>query len=159
MNLQTTLFRMGIGTWIEDIPTLLPTPAAVTVPIGQTMPSNVGFIYGISTYADGVDSENQTLISTVQSQLIFMTLQDGPTQFIQKVRLSDLLNEVAGSPVVRAEKFTPVAIPAFDLSKSFYQNPTSVAGAVIRLKLWYIQKDTWNKLKEHFTFDQSRPKK
>lgn len=158
MEIQTVLFRMGIGTWATDLITIMPTPASVKFDIGKNLPTDVGFIYGISTYADGTDPDGNALISTAQAQNIYITLRDGSTNFFEQVRMSDLLNEFAGSPVVRPEKYIPVAIPAFDLSKSFYQNPVAFAGPTIRLKLWYIQLDDWNKVKGEFKINPSYKK-
>jgi len=157
MDIQTLLFKLGIGTWVEDITTLLPAVASPTVQIGNTLPTNVGFIYGLSTYADSVDPDGNTLITSAQAMTIYLVLKDGPTEFIQYIRMDDLLNIVAGSPLVRNQKFTSVNIPAFDLSKSYYKNPSSVLNATIRLKLWYIQANDWKQIKQHFTFDSQRP--
>jgi len=153
MEIQTVLFRMGIGTWSTDMVTIMPNPASPKFQIGKNLPTDVGFIYGLTTYADGTDPDGNTLISTAQAQNIYITLQDGATQFFEQIRMSDLLNEFAGSPIVRGEKFLPVAIPAFDLSKSYYQNPNSYVTATIRLKLWYIQMNDWNRVKDHFSIN------
>jgi hypothetical protein len=151
MNIQSILFKMGIGTWVSDIITPVPSPIASTnFQVGKTLPTDVGFIYGLSVYADGVDSQNNPLISTTQAQNLFLCLQDGPTQFMEDIRLSDLLNEFAGSPVVRPDKFTPVNIAKFDLSKSSYKNPLSFTSGVIHLKIWYVNSRDWAHLKTQF---------
>lgn len=151
MDITSIIFQCGFATYVEDVVTPLPTSAAATnFQVGKNLPEDVGFIYGLSTYADGLDAEGRTLISTTQAQGIYLTLQEGPTQFIQQVRMDDLLNTFAGSPVVRPQKFTPVNIPVFDLSKSFYSNPNSYFGAntSIHLKLWYINQPDFEKYKK-----------
>lgn len=161
MDITTLLFRMGVSTWVTDIITTLPVNAggagSSTFQIGKTLPENVGFIYGISTYADGVDALNNVLISTVQAQNLYVNFQNGPTVFAEQIRLSDLLNEFAGTPVVRPQKFTQVNIPVFDLSKSYYQNPVLFTAATIHLKLWYVDTADWNGIKKQFTFNPRNP--
>lgn len=157
MDMHSLLFKMGIGTWALDIITALPSTPTTTFQIGKNLPTNIGFIYGMSTYADGTDPDGNTLISTTQAQNIYMTLQNGSTQFFEQIRMDDLLNVYAGSPIVRADKYMPVNIPVFDLSKSFYQNPNSYVNSVIRLKIWYIQLNDWQVIKNHFTFDPQHP--
>lgn len=156
MDITSMLFRYGVTSWVQDIITPLPNPGSTNFQIGKNLPTDVGFIYGLSTYADGTDPDGNTLITTTQAQNIYLTLQNGATQFFSQLRMSDLLNEFAGSPIVRPEKFTPVNIPIFDLSKSFYQNPTTVINAVIRLKLWYIQKNQYDDLVKAGIFNAQR---
>jgi len=154
MDITTKLLEMGVSTWATDIITQLPVPATENFEIGKTLPENVGFIYGISIYADSLDPVGNTLISTTQAQGMYINIRDGATTFFPAMKLSDFLSEVAGSPIVRAEKFVPVNIKAFDLSTSSYSNPNLFTGAFIRLKLWYIQKGEWQRVKKHFTFDK-----
>lgn len=146
MDITTILFNLKIRTYVMDVITVLPSPASIKFEVGKNLPETIGFIYGLSTYADGTDPDGNTLISTTQAQNIYLTLQTGATQFLEQVRLSDLLNEFAGSPVVRPNKYTPVNLPIFDLSKSFYQNPVGYTGTeiAIRLKIWYIEITDWN---------------
>ncbi len=157
MDITTKLFEMGLGTWFQDIITILPTTVSGnTFQIGKQLATDVGFIYGVSTYADGLDADGNTLISTTQAQNLYVTFQTGSTQFFQQLRLSDLLNEFAGSPIVRSEKFMPVSIPTFDLSKSFYSNPAQYSSVApintsIRLKLWYIKMDDWKEIEKNVT--------
>jgi hypothetical protein len=143
MNIQDILFKMGVGTWVIDIITQFPNPASVKFQVGKNLPDNVGFIYGLSTYCDGVDQDANVLMTTTQAQNTFLTLQDGSTQFLEGIRMDDMLNDYAGTVVVNPHKYLPVAIPAFDLSKSFYQNPNGYMGSYIRLKLWFVQKQDW----------------
>lgn len=146
--MEQLLFKLGIASWAQDIITPIPTTAATTFQIGKTLPTNVGFIYGLSTYADGLDPEGNTLITTTQAQGLYLNLQDGATQFFESIRMDDLLNTFAGTPVVRPQKYMPVCIPDFDLSKSVYQNPNSFISGTIRLKIWYVQTKDWKHVKE-----------
>jgi hypothetical protein len=157
-NMNSLLFKLGVATWCTDIITIVPIPNTNIIYIGKTLPTDVGFIYGIATYVDGTkDADGNTPPTTLQAQNIFVTLQTGSTQFISQVKLSDfaneLLNVAANSLQVRDSIFRPVIIPAFDLSKSYFQNPaglvsTSLITVAIRLKLWYIQHDDWEVVKK-----------
>ena len=93
--MEKLLFQLGIGTWVMDIVTAFPATAQSQITIGKTLPTNIGFIYGITSYADGVDALNQPLPSTNQSTQIYLTLQNGSTIFFEKVRLSDFQNDFA----------------------------------------------------------------
>jgi len=153
MNFEGELFKLGVGTWVMDVITQIPNPASTQFNIGQTLPKNVGYIYGLSTYCDGVDTQNVALPTTAQLQALYLTFKNGPAEFFSMVRMSDfsneLLNATSNSYQVRDQKYTPVNIPAFDLSTSFYNNPTSIVGPInIRLKLWYVQLGDWNDIKE-----------
>jgi len=157
MNTQLLFLEYGIGSWVQDFITTLPTsPTGVgssSFEIGKNFPTDMGFIYGLACYADGVDSANNPLITTTQAQNMYLCAKDGATEFITDLRLSDMLNEFAGSPVVRPEKYMPINIPSFDLSKSVYKNPLLFAGTniTIRLKVWYIQTRDWDKIKDKFS--------
>jgi hypothetical protein len=152
MDMQTLLFRMGIGTWTQDFITTFGAIGQSEIIIGQNLPTDIGYIYGMNTYADGVDAQNNPLPSTVNMQNIWLNLKSGSTTFFETRRMSDLLNEFAGTPVVRPEKFIPVSIPRFDLSKSFYANPTAITNVAVHLTLWYVQADAWKEIKQSFNF-------
>lgn len=155
MTLEERLFNLGVPLYTQDIITNIPVQASQTIQIAKTLPTTVGWIFGISVYTDGVDSANNTLISTTQAQNLYMYLQNGPVQFLQEMRLSDFLNDYAGSPIVRIARYFPVNIPGnFDLSTSQFLNPTAIASTanqppiVIRLKLYYIDKTSYKVLEE-----------
>lgn len=152
MNISSYLFKLGCTTWAQDIITSVPNPGKAKFEVGKQLPTDIGFIYGISTVADGLDPDGNALITSAQAQQLYVTFQDGASQFLAQWRLDDLLNNMSGSLVDRADKFTPVNIPTFDISKSFYQNPNVFTTGVIRLKLWYIQMNDWVKIKKEFRF-------
>lgn len=156
MTLEERLFNLGVPLYTQDIITNIPAAATGQIQIAKTLPTTVGWIFGLSTYADGVDSQNNTLITTTQASNLFMYLQNGPNQFIQEMRLTDLLYTYAGNPIVRNTRYWEVNIPGnFDLSTSNFLNPTNIASPaapakpiVIRLKLWYIDKTSYKILEE-----------
>jgi hypothetical protein len=162
MDIEAILFREGIATWLGDIVTSLPADnngaGSQKFQIGKNLATNIGFIYGLSMYADGTDPNGTQLITTTQAQNMYLGLYDGATNFIQYLRLSDLLNEFAGSPIVRAQKYLPVNVPVFDLSQSDYYNPNVYVNATLRLKLWYITNSDFDKLKATGFFRTYKPK-
>jgi hypothetical protein len=138
--------KAGVPSYVTSIITPLPTNGQLTIPIAKTIPQQVGLIFGMAIDADTVDPANNPLITTANAQALYMVLKDGPTEFFQTIRLSDMLNEFAGSPVIRDKKYMPVNILGnFDLSTSFYNNPGLIVSApvpalptVIKLNLWFI---------------------
>jgi len=149
--MREILFKAGIPTYVTSIITPIPTAVQVTLPIAKTIPQQIGLIFGLSIYADTVDPSNNPLITTANAQSLYMVLKDGPTDFFQPVRLSDMLQEFAGVPVIRNEKYLPVNIPGnFDLSTSSYLNPTGIVSAVapalatvIMLDIWFISTEAY----------------
>ena len=163
-NMQEILFKLGVASWCTDIITIFPASATNIIYIGKTLPSDVGFIYGIATYTDGTkDADGNTLPTTLQAQNIFVTLQTGSTQFMSQIRLSDFSNELLNAAnngyQVRDSIYRPVIIPAFDLSKSYFQNPTNVLNVAVRLKLWYIQQDDWDLVKQTMRYHKDLNKR
>lgn len=165
MTIQSMLFRWGITTWQQDIITMLPNTPSTNFQVGKNLPTDVGFIYGLSTYADSQDSDGNQLITTTQAMGIYLSLVNGASTFFNQIRLDDLLNVYAGSPVVKPNQFMPVNLPIFDLSKSNYFNPftysSAVVTTVIHLKLWYIQKSQFDFLvsKGEFSVHKAAPTK
>lgn len=145
------LQKAGVPSYVTTIITPIPTAQQLTIPIAKTIPQQVGLIFGMSIYADTVDPSNNPLITTANAQALYMVLKDGPTEFFQQVRLSDMLQEFAGTPIVRPEKFMPVNIFGnFDLSTSSYVNPGLIVSApvpaqptVIMLDLWFISTEAY----------------
>lgn len=161
MHFEDKLFVLGVSTFITEIVTPFPAPGQPnqTFQVGKTLSEDVGFIYGLSTYADGVDVANIPLPSTTQCQQTFFVAQNGATIFMEPTRLDDMLNVFSGSPVVRPERYYRVNIPRFDISKSYYANPTLITGPInIRLRLHYIQAKDWLRVKEKL-FPSSEEKK
>jgi hypothetical protein len=151
MDIASILFKCGVGTWITDIITIAPvstTPGvgSESFPVGKNLPEDVGFIYGMNVIADGTGPDGSVLPTTTQNQSMYLNLKSGPTNFVENYRMSDLQNDFAGSPNVRIERYMPVAIPSFDLSKSQYINPNLYTGFNIHLYLWYVQTDDWKVL-------------
>lgn len=147
MNFEDKLFSLGVATYMTDVITLIPVTAQTTFQIGKILQQDIGYIYGISSYADSTDETGTALPSTTQMQNLWFQAINGSTLFMQNWRMDDLLNVFAGTPEVRNAHYRRVSIPRFDLSKSQFVNPTGInsgAGNInIHLKLWYIKQADW----------------
>ena len=145
------LMRLGIPTLTTTIYSPLSVAPEQSIKIAQQLPTQIGRIYGMAIYADGVTPDNKALITTSEAALIYLTLKEGMANFLEDLRLDDMLTVFSGAPVTRPVPYLPVNVPnTFDLSTSQYSNPTGiVAGAnnkTIALKLWYISIETYNRL-------------
>ena len=154
MNMEQLLLKLGCVTWTQDIVTQISTSATATQQIGNVMAQNVGFIYGLSIYVDCFLPDNTPSISTAQAQQLYLNLKTGSTEFIQSIRLDDMVTLIAGVVQPRETRYLPVSIPSFDLSKSQYANPTLTgAGNFIALKLWFINNNDWARVKGKLGFE------
>ena len=141
----------GIPTYRTTIFTAIPTDLNSNIPLPKQLPTQIGLIYGVSTQCDTVDPNNRTLITTAQAQNLYLTLKDGATEFFEQVRLDDLLYNFAGVPEPSGKRYLDVRIPGtFDLSTSFFDNPTGIlspapplSAIVIPLTVWYIDRLTY----------------
>lgn len=143
------LLRLGIPTYTTTIYSPLPINAstAQTFDIAKQLPTQIGRIFGMSVYTEGVTPDNKDNITTADAENLYLTFKDGATDFIEDLRLSDLVTNLTNSQ--RQLPYVPVNIPGgFDLSTSFYRNPTAItAGAnnkTVALKLWFISVPTYN---------------
>lgn len=148
-KLWDTLFEYGIDTYVMSLLTPLPVIAETNIPIAKQIPQQVGLIFGLSVYTDTVTPANQPLITTADAENIYLTFKDGPTEFFQPIRLDNLNFTFVGVPNINPQRFMPVNIQGnFDLSTSFYANPTGVASVApavttIMLNLWYISTESY----------------
>lgn len=158
MDIESRLFQLGIGTWETEFITSAPAnpttgAGSPNFEVGKNLPTDVGFIYGLSMDADAIGNDGLPLPTTSQAQNMYIRLKDGGTEFMEPFKLSDLLNELAGSPAVRIKRYMDVAIPRFDLSKSEYVNPLLYTGFNLHLRFWYINTADWAKVGHLFGFD------
>lgn len=159
MELEELFLRLGLVTFTADVVTNIPTQNSNQIQIAKFLQTDIGFIYGLSTYADSTDPQGNTLVSTTQCQNLWLTLKNAATEFGPNIRLDDLLTVFAGTPIVRNQRYLPYRIPCyfkdpvtnemgkhFDISTTYFTNPTGIVSSsntgvppiTIRLKLWYI---------------------
>ena len=154
--LHDIIIKYGIPSYFESIQTDIPTGAGqLNIPIAAILPTQIGRIYGISTYVQMTGAtktaDNKTLITVAQAGLLFLNLKWGATNFIQNLRMSELISEPAGLNAVATPisndngvNYLPVNIPwDFSLDQSSYINPSLINSGTICLNLWYISKQTY----------------
>lgn len=152
MDLLSLLFQKGIATYTTTIYTPIPANPAQSFQIGKDMPLQIGRIFGMAIYTDGLTPDQADLVTSTDAFNLYINLKVGSANFVEEHRLSDMISFVAGVPITtRSNPFMEVNIPdGLDLSTSKYLNPTGiVAGAnnkTIALKLWYIGYETYNQL-------------
>lgn len=125
----------------------LPTAGQLTFEIAKQMPTQIGWIYKMSTYTEGVTPDNKPLISTANANDLYLLFKDGGSEFIASKRLSDLVFQIP-VPVLDAWQCN---IPGnIDLSQSKIQNPTQLVddgtGITIMLNLTYIDWTSYEEL-------------
>jgi hypothetical protein len=155
--MQQLLFKLGIPSYTTTLFTPIPATAVQQIQIAKQLPKSIGRIYGLSIYCDTVTPANDALITTTDAQNMYISLKDGTDLFYENVRLDDMLSTFTGVPSTRPQVYLPVSIQnEVDLSTSYYLNPTGiVAGAnakTIALKLWFIDKPTYNMMLKNKMF-------
>lgn len=159
------LFKLGIPTYTTTIYSSIAATAEVQISIAKQLPTQIGRIYGMATYADSVTPDNKQLITTADASNLYLTFKDGATNFFEDLRLTDLLSEFSGVPATRLTNYLECNIPGgFDLSTSFYTNPTGIVaglnGKTIALKLWYVSVPTYSTmLKKGLVLENANPPK
>lgn len=152
MDFHYWMIKQGIPYYRAAINTQISTENQLNIPLPKQLPTDIGRVFGLSTYCDGFSTDNSPLITSANAQNLYLNLKDGATDFFTPVRLDDLQFNFAGVPD-KGERYLPVNIPRFDLSTSFFINPTGIVSAaspakakVITLNVWYININTYNRL-------------
>lgn len=139
MCVQTDLLQLGVPSYMMSIYITLPTSQQQSFEIAKQMPTQIGWIYGISTYVDGFTPENKPLISNSNAESLYLLFKDGGTEFAASKRLSELVFQ---TPVVERDMWYCNIPGNIDLSQSKIQNPQLLvgtgAGECIMLNLYYI---------------------
>lgn len=148
--MQEILVKTGIPSYVTNIISPIPLSNQLQIPIAKTIPQQIGYIYGLTILTDTSDPQNNNLITLTQAQLLYLVLKDGPTEFFQQIRLDQMVFTPAGFPNLNPNNYMPVNIPGnFDLSTSYYQNPTGVVSVpdnpttTIMLQLWFISTESY----------------
>lgn len=131
------LFKLGIPTYIESVFTSVPDTAEQQFNLPKQMPTQIGWIYGLSIYVGTVTPTNTALITMTDATNLFLVLKSGQSNFIESLRLDDMIfNQATG---VRS-RYLEISVPNdISLDASFYQNPTGIIGPKqIMLNIHYI---------------------
>lgn len=138
MNIHETLLHWGVRTYFDSVDIVL--SGQNEQKFNGELQTDIGFIYGMSTYADTVWQDNSTLITTTQAQNLYLALKNGKVFSVQYIRMDDMLTVFAGSPIIRPTPYIPVNVyhEDFNLKSSFIQNPTLITGPTLVINMWYI---------------------
>lgn len=143
MRIQEHLMQLGLPTYMETIYVPVPGSNQREFGIAKQMPTQIGWIYAISTYVDGVTPENIPLISLANSTNLYVRFKDGMSAFINDKRLSDLVTFNANQGIIFDDAWECSIPGSIDLSQSKILNPTGIVGdpttgTMIALNLYYI---------------------
>lgn len=147
--IEEMLLCNGIPIYQQTFFTDLPATAMQQNPIAQTLPTQIGYIYGLSLYTDTVGPTNQTLININDCRNMYLQLNWKGSKFMDSIRLSDLCYDVIpfGTALCPEPRYKRVSIPYnFSMDQSYYLNPKNVVSKTVALNLWYITRSDYNKL-------------
>lgn len=146
-KIEDTLFKLGIPTYRMPIYVPFGTSPELTIQLPKELPSQIGWIYGLSTLTDNVTPDNQPVISFAQAVNLFLYLKSGQSTFIEAIRIDELMFLSATGVNWR---YYPVNIPSsISLDQSYIQNPTGIVAVTklfLTLNLHYIDLKTYNYL-------------
>lgn len=151
IDIELAIMRMGLVSRTQNIPVVLDgTPEQK---LGGQLETDVGLIYGFNLYADTVAPDGAILITTTDATNLYLSVAKGADTTVFPLRLDDLLNNIAGSPLIRANKYLPLIVPytQFSLDKSFISNPTLIGlgltpGPTVFLNFYYLNMDDYQEL-------------
>lgn len=136
---EQLFFNLGIPTYMQSIYVTITNTRTINFP--KQMPNQIGWIYGISTYCDGVTPDNQTLPTTAQAEDLYTVWKAGQTEFIAAYRVSQLSFFNANGT---DQQYQPVNIPSkISLDQSQIINPTGASGFTLMLNLFYIDEASY----------------
>lgn len=163
MKIQGDLMQLGIPTYMQTIYVKVPASAAPNFDIAKQMPTQIGWIYGISTYVDGFTPDNFPLITQANSKALYLQFTDGVSQFINVKRLSELNFDTTLNGYIYADMWE-CSIPGnIDLSQSKILNPTLITGAAggtfVALNLYYVDWTSYQWLLDTKYIKTTRPAK
>lgn len=151
MNIQDVLFKLGIPTYVYVVETQLTANAEIK--IGETLPVDLGWIYGMSVNINGCSPKDSTKLNILpgQSASLFLTLKYGQSLYVNNLRVSELIytqpEPVAQSLFTNSNRYLSVNIPLnTDLKQSFFANPTLITGRIISLNLYYVDLTSYRTL-------------
>jgi hypothetical protein len=137
-GLHEMLFKLGLRTYFDSVQ--LELTGEEQQKFNGELQTDIGFIYGMSIYADTVWQDNTPLITTTDAENLYLGLKNGKVYSVQFMRLDDLLQVFAGVPIIRPQPYTPVNVyhEDFNLKSSFIQNPTGIKDVNVIINMWYV---------------------
>jgi hypothetical protein len=148
MNVEIFLLKHGIRTY--SYPVITEMQPKIEVQIGDSISTELGWIYGISTEVSGVTpkDKNVNLPTYLQAADLYLNLQNGQTWYINDLRYSNLvfLDPVNGIPI-NSKRYYDVNIPyTTDLKQSIIRNPKMLSGFSVMTTFQYIPLKTYKAL-------------
>ena len=155
-NVEMFLLRLGIRTYSYPVitqfnPSGAPPAGQIEVQIGDSLSTELGWIYGISTEVDGVTpkDKNVPLPTMAQAANLYLNLQNAQTWYINDFRFTNMVyyNPLTGTPIPSGARYYPVNIPMqTDLKQSIIRNPLQQFGFSTMITFHYIPRATYNQL-------------
>lgn len=139
------LFKLGVPTYVFTVEVQI--TANPQVLIGEKLPVNLGWVYGMSTNIIGrTQLTNELLPNDQQIGSLYLSLKYGQAIYVDGLRLSELVFTQpfggAGTNLPQwqnSHRYFPMNIPLnTDLKLSYISNPLLVSGITVALNLFYI---------------------
>jgi hypothetical protein len=147
-GMHQMLLKLGIPTYSDTYYTQL--TGATPTKIGQTMPSVIGLIYGLSVDVNGTTPQNNTFncITPNQSTQLWLQLKIGAALYVDNFRLDRLVFSDGGTNFQNPNRYFPVMVPSeTDLKESTFYNPNSIGSGgtpiYVPLTVHYIDKPSY----------------
>jgi hypothetical protein len=148
MSVEKFLLAKGIRTY--SYPVITPITPKIEVQIGDSLSTELGWIYGISTEIDGVTPKDQTVPLPANNQIgdLYLNLQYGQTWYINDCRMSNLVFiDPLNGLFINDYRYMPVNIPyTTDLKQSIIRNPKMLSGFSTMITFHYIPIKTYDAL-------------
>lgn len=148
MNIETFLLKHGIRTY--SYPIITEINAKIEVAFGDSISTELGWIYGISAEVEGVTPKDGTVALPTMAQAagLYINLQYGKTWFLEDFRYTNMVfyNPTTVAPQ-NERKYYPINIPySTDLKQSIIRNPLTLSGFSAMITFHYIPKATYAEL-------------
>ena len=150
MQISDILFKLGIPTYVYSVET--PMTNIAEVKIGETLPVDLGWVYGISINVDGATAKNATVsnITSAQAFNLYLSLKYGQSIYVNALRLTEMIftgPTASTAPFANANRWLPVNVPLnTDLKQSFFSNPTLITGVTVTMNLYYLDVTSYREL-------------
>lgn len=123
------------------------------IPLDAKITSKASFIFGLSVEIGDAGSLISTpgdfskkLINQDESYRLWLSLNHGGTQYVQHLRLCNLVYRTPGLPNGNDKTYLSVSIPAStDWNKSKISNPESITGRYLMLNYLFLDEKTYKK--------------
>lgn len=158
MNVEQFLLRLGIRTYAYPVITAI--TAKPEILFGDSISTELGWIYGISAEVNGCTPKDQTVVLPTLAQAgdLYVNLQYGQTWFINDFRMSNLVfndPSQATTGYTNSQRYFGVNIPmTTDLKQSVIRNPKMASGFSTMITFHYIPRKTYESLVADGTLKQ-----